>query len=624
MGEHLVKKLATSQERKAFSKALLNDILALEQMLKEGMIEKGIQRIGAEQELCLVDRNYDPSSRGPEILDKIRDPQYTTELAKYNLEINLDPQVLQGECFSKTRQQLEYLLNIGRDASLHYRNKILLTGILPTIRLLHLKHDFMSPAVRYKALSDSFLGLRGGMFEINLQGVDELIASLETVLFEACNTSFQMHLQIDPDEFAARYNWAQAIAGPIMAISTNSPLLMGRELWNETRIALFKQSLDTRSSSNQLRDKVPRVYFGNDWIRNSVTDIFKDQITRFASVITEETGEDSLVQLENGRLPKLRALMLHNGTTYPWNRPCYGVSKNIAHLRIEARYLPSGPTVVDEMANFALWVGLMNAMPEEFRSVENIGDFREVKANFVNAARMGMKTGLTWDGKIWWAPNLMSKVLLPMAEKGLKKVGINNSDINTYLGIIEGRCAAKQDGSTWQIRNYRKLKDSFGMGKALSILTKEMYQRQEQGKPVHEWNDIKISSFQKGHLGQLTAAKIMSTDLFTVKDTDFVTLAENIMKWQDIRHLPVENTNGELAGIITAKNLNRWWAEDGDPYAEVSKMMVKDVISVSPNTSIDDIRNLMFEYQIGCLPVIVKNKLVGIVTDTDVTKLEVE
>ena len=254
MGEQLVKKIATIDERKAFSKALLQDIKALDFMLRDSLFEKGIQRIGAEQELCLVDRDFNPSFKGPDILSNIRAPQYTTELARYNLEINLDPSVLENKCFSETEAHLRNFLQMGAEACHHYRNKILLTGILPTIRMVHLKPEFMSPAMRYKALSDSFFHLRGGDFEINLQGVDELIAALDSVLFEACNTSFQLHLQIDPEDFVAQYNWAQAIAGPILAISTNSPLLMGRELWNETRIALFKQSLDTRSSRNQLRD----------------------------------------------------------------------------------------------------------------------------------------------------------------------------------------------------------------------------------------------------------------------------------------------------------------------------------------------------------------------------------
>ena len=251
-----------------------------------------------------------------------------------------------------------------------------------------------------------------------------------------------------------------------------------------------------------------------------------------------------------------------------------------------------------------------------------MGDFREAKANFVNAARMGMGTGMSWGESTYWAPKLVNNVLLPMAEKGLADACIDSADINKYLGVIQGRCAKGINGSSWQIRNYRKLKDRYGVGKALILLTREMYHRQESGEPVHEWKDVQLPSFKAAHVGELTAAKIMSTDLFTVRESDFITLAANIMDWQNIRHLPVENEKGELSGIITAKNLQKWWGDNGDDYAEVKQMMVKEVYTIDPDTNIDDIRNMMFEYQIGCLPVVVNKKLVGIVTDTDVTKLE--
>ncbi len=624
MGEQKVTSLNSLTDRKKFCRAILDDIKALEIMLQEGQFEKGIQRIGAEQELCLIDQHYNPSMAGPDILPKIEAREYTSELARYNLEINLDPQVLEGHCFSNTQQQLERLLKLGSEKAAAQETLILLTGILPTIRLTHLQPEYMFPAARYQMLSEGLLNVRGEDFRIQLQGVDDLITSLDSVLFEACNTSFQLHLQIDPEEFVEQYNWAQAIAGPVLAISTNSPLLLGRELWMETRIALFKQSLDTRSTKNQMRDKASRVSFGNNWITQSAAEIFKDQVARFPFLLTREDTEDALQVLQAGQIPKLKALMLHNGTTYTWNRPCYGVANGVAHLRIECRYLPAGPTVLDEMANFAFWVGLMKGMPPRFKELPTGWDFREARHNFIKAARTGMQTAIKWDGKLWSAPRLVNEVLLPIAEAGLQKVGVDATEINRYLGVIGDRCTQTRSGSDWQVYNFRQLEKHHGRSTALAVMTRSMYEQQQSHLPVHEWDDIPANKIYPHPTHSITADKIMSSQLFTVREDDFIELVESIMRWRNIRHMPIENSKGEVVGIVTATNLRIWKAQSGDPYEQVNAIMVPKPVTVAPDTPFSEIEQLMREHQIRCLPVVLKHKLVGIVTDTDVKRAKGE
>ncbi len=621
MGEQKVASIKTLSDRKQFCKAVLNDVKALEVMLQEGLFEKGTQRIGAEQELCLIDKHYNPSMAGPEILPEIEAREYTSELARYNLEINLDPLLLEGRNFSNMQGQLERLLALGSKHAAQHEALILLTGILPTIRLTHLQPEYMFPAARYQMLSEELLRVRGEDFRIHLQGVDDLITSLDSVLFEACNTSFQLHLQIDPDDFVKQYNWAQAIAGPVLAIGTNSPMLLGRELWMETRIALFKQSLDTRSASNQLRDKASRVSFGNNWITQSAVEIFKDQVARFPFLLTREDTEDALQVLQAGQIPKLKALMLHNGTTYTWNRPCYGVANGIAHLRIECRYLPAGPTVLDEMANFAFWVGLMKGMPARFEKLATGWDFREARHNFIKAARTGMQTAIKWDGKLWSAPRLVNEIMLPIAEAGLQKAGIDASEINQYLGVIADRCTKNRSGSDWQVYNFRQLEKHHGRSTALAVMTRSMYEQQQSHKPVHEWDDIPANKVYPYPADSVTADKIMSTQLFTVREDDFIDLVASIMRWRNIRHMPVENDKGEVVGIVTATNLRIWKAQSGEPFEQVSSIMVPNPITVAPDTPFAEIEQLMRSYQIRCLPVVLKHKLVGIVTDTDVKRV---
>ena len=296
-------------------------------MLAKGLVEKNISRIGAEQEFCLVNSNWRPSKDAGIILDAVNDPHFTTELARYNIEINLDPFDLTSDCFTQLEAQLMELLEKARRCGDERNIKTVLTGILPTISKVELEMDYMTPNPRYADLNDRMKELRGDDFELNIRGVDELNIVHDSVLFEACNTSFQMHLQIDPDDFIQSYNWSQAISGLVLGLASNSPLLLGRELWSETRIALFQQSIDTRLSSYALVEQQARVTFGDKWAAGSIVDLFKNEIARYKILLNREIELNSLEQLEKGIIPQLPPLTTHNGTIYRWNRPCYGVER---------------------------------------------------------------------------------------------------------------------------------------------------------------------------------------------------------------------------------------------------------------------------------------------------------
>ena len=319
----------------------------------------------------------------------------------------MDPVELKGKCFSEVHGQLTSLLSRAESVAADANSKIVLTGILPSISKNEIAFDYMTPSPRYWRINDITKELRGGDFELNLSGVDELSVTHDSVLFEACNTSFQMHLQVPSYDFISSYNWAQVIAGPVLSICTNSPLLLGRELWSETRIALFQQSIDTRSSSYALKDQQARVTLGSQWSSGTAADIFKNDAALYNVIMAREIEENSLEELKEGRIPKLKALNLHNGTIYRWNRACYGVGGGKPHLRIENRYIPAGPSTIDEMANFAFWVGLMKGRPTEFDDVTNFLDFRDSKANFVKAARTGKDSTMHWKGKQVPVPELV-------------------------------------------------------------------------------------------------------------------------------------------------------------------------------------------------------------------------
>ncbi len=617
MGEKSVKARSSGVSHKRFLKHLLNDVEALDIMLKEDMIESGIQRIGAEQEFALVDKHFRPSRNGPDILQRVDDPHFTTELARYNLEINLDPFELTDGCIKKMEKQLRALLNKADDTAKAFGDHIILTGILPSIDIRSVQMDYMTPNPRYYALGDIIKELRGQDFELNILGVDELILAHTNILFEACNTSFQIHLQVEADEFVDRYNWAQMISGPVLSVCTNSPLLFGRQLWSETRIALFQQSIDMRSKGYHLRERQQRVSFGNEWI-SSVTDIYKDDITRFPLILTNKADEDSLQKLKEGAIPKLTALSLHNGTIWKWNRPCYGVGGGKPHLRIENRYITSGPTVLDEMANLAYWVGLMQSIPESLIGQWGNIDFEESKENFYKAATAGIQSSMIWDGKIVPIRELTINTLLPMARAGLKKSGLGDAEISRYLNVIEGRADNGQTGSRWSVKSFRKLKKALGRDEALIALTAAMHQRRLTKKPVHEWSDADVNKAKKVDIQYEYVLNVMKTDIFTVQDSDLVELVSKIMEWRNVNHIPVESAQGNLLGIITRKHIERHFeGSKKKALTTAGEIMQKNIITIAPETDIKYALLLMIDHKISCLPIVSNEQLVGLITDKD-------
>ena len=618
MGEFKVSDIGATSGRSKFIKNLLDDLEVLQVLLEEGHIETAPIRIGAEQEFCLVTDQWRPAKSFQQILDELNDPHFTTELAQYNLELNMDPLELERNCFSAMEDRLRTYLNRAEEAANKFNCKTVLTGILPTISTNELELEFMTPADRYYMLNQRIKELRGGDFHIKLKGVDDLSINHDSVLFEACNTSFQMHLQIKPDDFVSSYNWAQAISGPVMGICVNSPMLLGRELWSETRIALFQQSIDTRYSSYALKNQVPRVTYGNEWSTGSILDIYKSDIVRHKAILAREIGSNSKEMMANGEIPKLEALCVFNGTIYRWNRPCYGVGNGKPHLRIENRYIPSGPSILDEVANFAFWVGLMHGRPEEFDDIHEKMDFRDAKNNFLKAARNGRQTVMVWRGEHISVRNLIEREFLPIAEQGLKKIGIDQADIDRYLSVIQKRTQT-QTGSQWMVKNYRYLNSELKTDDALMALTKHIHQMQQKNHPIHEWEDIKDrdSAHEDAHL----VYHIMSTQLITINESDLAELAVRIMEWEDIHHLPVVNQQGDLTGLLTWRHIENFkQSSESTDDLKVSDIMIHDVFSVRPKTEISAAVKIMKRHEFGCLPVISGRELVGIITVEDVIK----
>ncbi len=622
MGQDVSGQERTPAETRAYTKALLKDLRALKRMLREGQFETGIRRIGAEQEMFLVNEAWRPASTALEILDRLEGP-FTTELALYNLEANVEPRVLEKRCFADLHTRLDELVAQAREGARQVGSEVVLTGILPTLSKSDVTLDSITPKSRYYALNSAFAKARSGEpYKLRIQGADELYTQHDSVMLESCNTSFQVHLQVEPDEFANLYNIAQVVTAPVLAAAVNSPVLFGLNLWDETRIALFQQSIDTRSGSVQLRDLSPRVRFGEQWVENGVADLFEEDIAKFRVLLTRELTEDPMEVLDAGGIPALQALTLHNGTVYRWNRPCYGIGGGKPHLRIECRVIPSGPTVADEVANTAFWIGMVMGAAKEYGDVRERIDFSEAKSNFLAAARTGLKAGFRWlDGVTISAPDLILEHALPLARTGLADAGVEQADIDQYLGIIEERVQTGTTGSRWMLRALRSMKGHGTRSERLAAVTSGMVARQMEGKPCHTWDDPKISEAGGWRLNYERIEQLMTTALFTVHEEELVDMVAFLMERKQIRHVLVEDDTHSLVGLVSYRSVLRLMGEGFNPATQeapaVRDIMERNPTSVTPETPTLDAIDLMRKNRVSVLPVVSDGKLVGIVSERD-------
>jgi CBS domain-containing protein len=623
MTEPTVDSYSDPTRLRRFMKHLLNDVRALEKMIEDGMIEKGIRRIGAEQELCLVDRNgWGPAPVAEEVLKSLDDRVFTPEVGRFNVEFNVEPLRFGGNCLSQLEKVLSERIEEARGAANDGGWEVVMTGILPTIQKSDLGLENMMPKQRYYALNSAIRRFRGEEFEIRITGTDDLSLRHESVMLEACNTSCQAHFQVGPEEFAELYNLAQVCTAPVLAAAVNSPLLFGRRLWKETRIALFQQAVDTRQPGHHLRERSARVSFGNDWIRESVLEIYREDITRFRVMLGIDIEEDPFKVLEDGGVPKLQALQLHNGTIYRWNRPCYGVLDGKPNLRIEFRALPAGPTVVDQIANAAFWFGLLSALSRTYQDITKVIEFDKAKRNFIDAARNGLRAQLTWlEGKTVPAGVLITQELLPVAREGLQRAGILSEDIDRYLGVIEERVASDRTGAQWLLDSLAAMDGNAKLGEKMSALTAATLARQKTGQPVHTWDLARLEEGGGWEANYQRVEQYMSTDLFTVHEDEVIDLVANMMDWKHIRHIPVEDEEHRLVGIVSYRMLLRLLARDS-PHGKdwpipVREVMHRNPVTVHPSTSTLEAIELMRKNKVACLPVVQDGRLVGIVTEHD-------
>lgn len=620
MGEHRVHDTSDEQRTRTFMRAMLDDIRALEMMIDKGLIERDVRRVGVEQEMYIVDAHDYPAPVSDRVLRAIDDARFGTELARFNLEANLDPCPLGGDFLRTMEASLKSVLAQADRAANTVGACIVLTGILPTLQNEHVTLANLTPEVRYQCLNDTCMAVRGERFTLVIDGVDHFESSHDCAVVEGASTSFQFHLQVAPDEAGPLYNLAQLITAPILAAAANSPVLFNRRVWHETRVALFERSFEYRSTPQLARDFPTRVGFGEAWVGDSVVEIFRENAMRHHVIMVRDPVDDPLQVLNEGRIPELGALTLHNGTVWRWNRPCYGITDGKPHLRIENRALPAGPTIVDQVANVALFYGLMEGMAIDARNIPHRIAFADARLNLFAAAQHGLAARLTWlDGQRTGAGQLLQQQLIPTAREGLAALEVPAEDIDYYLGIIQERVSSGRTGARWlldSLSNVAEVKRAAICRQAVQ----EVYQRQGRSVPVHRWDLVTPEPGVETAQSIKKVGDIMTTNLFTARPEDLVDLATSMMEWRHVRHVPVETVAGELVGLLATRellHLRSGAMSTREQPIPVSEIMQHNPATISPDAGLNEAFGKILENEAGCLLVVAHGQLLGIVTERD-------
>jgi hypothetical protein len=489
MGKDLAEVVFSAQDRTLYRQKVRRclDVLAL--MLDGAAFDTDSRMTGLEIELNLMDADAEPAMRNAEILANLADPTFQTELGQFNLELNARPRFIAGAGFADYEYDILASLARAEDRAGKSDSTIVLIGSLPTLTREHLVLANLSANERYRALNDQLVGARGEQFQVDIRGVERLQAANDSIAPEAACTSVQFHMQVPPDRFAAHWNASQAVAGIQVALGANSPYLLGRRLWAETRIALFEQATDTRPDELKTQGVRPRVWFGERWI-TSVFDLFEENARYFPPLLPILDDEDPIAVLNAGGVPRLGELRLHNGTVYRWNRPVYDVMNGRPHLRVENRVLPAGPTVVDMLANAAFYFGLVRQLADEDRPIWSQLPFGAAEDNFHVCARQGIEAVVHWPraGEVA-VTDLVQDTLLAKAHAGLAKFGVDAAQRDRLLGIIEERCRLGRNGATWQTETVRAAERGRGRDRsgALHDMLLRYTELQRSNAPVHTW-----------------------------------------------------------------------------------------------------------------------------------------
>ncbi len=486
MGLSIERDRFEEEEFHLFGERLECCLTALRELLARPDFGAGPRSLGAELELCLVDATARPLPLNQAVLASLVDPRMTVELDRFNLECNLRHGPLAGHPFRALGREMRDALEVVDRAARAHGGRVVPIGILPTLTEDDLQSEAMTDTPRFRALSAGLQRLRRSPFAVHIDGPDPLSVTCQDVTLEGANTSVQVHLRVEPAEFARIYNAIQLVTPLVLALSGNSPLFLGHRLWHETRIALFKQAVDDRAGKGEAR-----VSFGSGWVRDGAYELFAESVALHQPLLPILGDEDPQAQLARGAVPRLEELRLHQGTVWRWNRAIYDPAEG-GHLRIEMRFLPAGPSVDDMLANAAFAIGLALGIGCEIEAWTHAIPFQQVHDDFYRAAQFGPRTRLLWPP----APGTeaqrieateLALQLLPTARRGLAEAGVAAEDSEPLLEIMGARAESGRTGALWQLRSLEALEDRLPREKALGRMVERYLEHAVSGSAVHTW-----------------------------------------------------------------------------------------------------------------------------------------
>ena len=475
----------------AFQQRLEENLDALYQLADDPGFARGPGSLGAELEMYLVDANGRPLYANREVLEQASDPQLTLELNRYNLEFNLSPYALSEAPFTSTENEiLTKVSGLGKVAA-KFGGRVVPIGILPTLRQSDFGSHCITDRRRYHALVAQLIQRRGGKFQIDINGADPLKMKMADITLEGANTSFQVHYRVRPEDYADTYNAIQLMTPLALALAANSPTLFGHNLWQETRIPLFKQSIDTRRVDRYSWNEPARVSFGQGWARRGAGELFREVVRIYPPLLPICGDLSPAEEIAAGLTPSLAELRLHQSTVWLWNRPIYDDADG-GMLRVEMRSLPAGPTAVDMVANAAFLIGLAEGMRPRIHELLPAIPFDIAEYNFYRAAQYGLHAKLVWPGfrQYGYREQPICEIieaLLPLALEGLRRIGIEPAESGRYLGVIERRLERRQTGAAWQQQKLADLKQRLPTEAALHGLLEEFIAHSAANLPVAEW-----------------------------------------------------------------------------------------------------------------------------------------
>ena len=474
-----------------FEERLEECLLALHRLLDRPCFGTGPTTVGAELELCLIDDQGRALPRNQEVRAEAVDPRVVLEVDRFNLELNLTPSLLAGRPFASMANELDQALGIVCRAAARHGGRVAMVGILPTLRPEDLQLAALSDAPRYRALNNGLRRLRQEPFRIRISGADPLELATDDIGLEGANTSFQVHLRVDPDHYADHFNAAQLAIGPVLAVAGNSPTFLGHRLWEETRVALFKQAIDDRGTDGRASRRVARVAFGTGWTTTGALELLEESVRLHEPVLPVVGDQHPRHRLDQDGVPALEELRLHQSTVWRWNRAIYDPAGG-GHLRIEMRALPAGLTVVDMLANAAFLLGLtLTLAVDADRWVPRVA-FQQAHHNFYRAAQLGLAAQLAWPlgpgGRVRTVPAAqLVPMLIAAARHGLEDEGVAAEEVDQLLAVIEARAAAGRTGAAWQRQALAALEPQRGRERGLVSMLERYLEHQRTGAPVHTW-----------------------------------------------------------------------------------------------------------------------------------------